>query len=115
MILMPIVYVSDMDKAVAFYEKLGFLPDPSARSRMWTQLIAGDRAILALHHDDHPGPTSHLRVELALVTTEPLEQVRDRLRKAGIEPNAIVDEAFGRSMTVKDPDGLAIQINEHQS
>ena len=66
MILMPIVYVQDMDASLAFYERLGF--EPKSRSAMWSELRAGDGAVLALH----AAPTEAVgRVDLALVAEEP--------------------------------------------
>lgn len=84
------------------------------------ELCAGD-ALLALHETspetfegprDESGPG---RVELSLVATETLEAIRDKLRAAGgaWSVGSIIDEAFGRSLTILDPDGLPIQINEH--
>jgi catechol 2,3-dioxygenase-like lactoylglutathione lyase family enzyme len=104
MILMPIVYVGDMDESVAYYEGLGF--DARSRSAHWSTLDAGDGALLALHAAD--GDTVG-RVELALVADEPLE------RLVGAMPVArgIADEAFGRSLVLRDPNGLQIQVNEH--
>ena len=104
MILMPIVYVQDMDASLAFYERLGFTP--KHHSQVWSELAAGDGAVLALHK----APTEHVgRVELALVAREPLERVA-----ATVEPyRGIADEAFGRSLVVQDPNGLTIQVNEH--
>jgi catechol 2,3-dioxygenase-like lactoylglutathione lyase family enzyme len=101
-ILMPIVYVEDMDASLAFYERLGF--EPKSRSGMWSELRAGDGAVLALHKAPAGG-----RVELALVADEPLEQVSERVPPA----RGIADEAFGRSLVIRDPSGLAIQVNEH--
>ena len=38
----------------------------------------------------------------------------ESLRAKGITPaRGIIDEAFGRSLVVRDPDGLLIQIDEH--
>jgi catechol 2,3-dioxygenase-like lactoylglutathione lyase family enzyme len=108
MILMPIVFVSDMERSIEFYESLGF--EPQSRSATWTELAAGDGAVLALHQADtlvDPSP----RVELALVSEEPLEQVVERFDRALARP--IADEAFGRSLIIRDPDGLEIQVNEH--
>ena len=110
---MPIVYVTDMDRAVAFYGALGFAADPQASSPMWTELKAGERAVLALHRDAAPATPERLRVELALVATAPLEAVSRDLAARGIACGPIVDEAFGRSMLGRDPDGLEIQINQH--
>jgi catechol 2,3-dioxygenase-like lactoylglutathione lyase family enzyme len=109
MILMPIVYVTDMDKAVAFYESLGFAVDTRGRSEHWTELRAGDGAVLALHY---AGRAPEQRVELALVATEPLENVQERHRDSVTRP--VTDEAFGRSLALRDPDGLEIQVNEHE-
>ncbi|HXV96951.1 MAG TPA: VOC family protein, partial [Anaerolineae bacterium] len=58
--------------------------------------------------------TGPLRVELAFATHQPLEQLMAQLTAAGITmENEIVDEAFGRSLLLRDPDGLPLQINEH--
>jgi catechol 2,3-dioxygenase-like lactoylglutathione lyase family enzyme len=108
MILMPIVFVSDMERSVDFYESLGF--EPQRRSPMWTELKAGERAVLALHHAE-PLPEPSQRVELALVSEEVLERVEERFEGALARP--IADEAFGRSLILRDPDGLEIQVNEH--
>jgi catechol 2,3-dioxygenase-like lactoylglutathione lyase family enzyme len=103
-ILMPIVYVQDMDSSIAFYERLGFAP--KSRGEMWSELAAGDGAVLALHK----APADHVgRVELALVAEEPLERVAELVPPY----RGIADEAFGRSLVVQDPDGMKIQVNEH--
>lgn len=103
---MPIVYVSDMDESVAFYERLGFEADMASRGPSWAQLRAGDGAVLALHSamGGEPG-----RIELAMVADEPLERVAELVPPA----RGIADEAFGRSLVLRDPNGLAIQVNEH--
>jgi catechol 2,3-dioxygenase-like lactoylglutathione lyase family enzyme len=108
MILMPIVYVSDMDRSLEFYESLGF--EPQARGATWTELAAGERAVLALHQTNALPSAPH-RIELALVAEEPLERVMERFADSLARP--IADEAFGRSLIVRDPDGLEIQVNEH--
>jgi catechol 2,3-dioxygenase-like lactoylglutathione lyase family enzyme len=107
MILMPIVYVRDMDESVAFYERLGFDVDIQARSQLWTEMKTTSGAVLALHAAEHgyePG-----RVELSMVAEEPLEAVAELAPLA----RGIADEAFGRSLVFEDPNGLQIQVNEH--
>ena len=109
MILMPVVYVTDMERAVAFYESLGFAVETRSRTSRWAELRAGDGAVLALHHAERlPEP----RLELALVATEPLADVEERHRDSLARP--ITDEAFGRALVLRDPDGLEIWVNEHE-
>lgn len=113
--LMPIRYVRDMDEARRFYEALGLsfamaTRPPRNGPVRWMELCAG-AGRLALHYA--PPDSAQREVELSLTATEPLEQVVARLRASGYEPaTAIVDESFGRSFTVRDPEGVVIQINE---
>lgn len=106
--LQPIVYVADMEASTSWYATLlGVEPDLSGGH--WTTFPVGG-GHLALHlADPSSGPGAAGGVELSLVVDEPLEQVAARLH-----PNReIADEAFGRSLIVRDPDGALIQVNEH--
>jgi predicted enzyme related to lactoylglutathione lyase len=113
---MPIRYVRDMAGARRFYEALGLSHDfTSRRNRrghsVWTELLA-ETGGLALHH--MPAGEDCPDVELSFESDEPLEDVAGRLRAAGYElATEIVDESFGRSFTVRDPEGLLIQVNEN--
>jgi predicted enzyme related to lactoylglutathione lyase len=113
---MPIRYVRDMDAASRFYEALGLAHEYTMRPprhgpSRWVEL-RGDEGWLALHHvPEGEAPTE---VELSFGASEPLEKVTERLRAAGYDlATEIVDESFGRSFTVRDPEGLLIQVNEH--
>jgi catechol 2,3-dioxygenase-like lactoylglutathione lyase family enzyme len=112
MILMTIVYVTDIERSLPFYQALGAMLTEKGWNQYWTELRWGD-AILALHRWVE-GLEGHGRVELAFVAEERLERVAQRLADSGIPLHRqISDEAFGRSLQVKDPDGLILQINEH--
>ena len=110
--LVPLVYVTDMEQAIRFYTKL--LPASSVvtSSPYWTELNVGG-STLALHLAeavDH----SEDGMALGLDAATPLEDLIDSLGEAGIQPSsAICAQPFGRSVTVTDPDGMVIQINEH--
>ena len=110
--LMPVVYVSEMARSVAFYEALGGEVSYRGRSGTWTELrVQG--GVLALHSGEL-SPASEGPVALSFVATEPLESLARKFEKVGLPLyRAINDEAFGRSLTLQDPDGLLIQINEH--
>ena len=109
--LQPIVYVTDMERSVEWYGTvLGV--QPAFRSPAWTALPVGD-ATLGLHIIENRPAESH--AALSLVATEPLEEVVSRLETAGISSaKPICEEDFGRSLVVVDPDGTAIQVNEHR-
>jgi catechol 2,3-dioxygenase-like lactoylglutathione lyase family enzyme len=126
-------YVRDVDAARVFYEALGMTREYTERPTrrglvMWTELT-GDGGKLALHtlpdedgagsadtagDDDRDAKGGHAQVELSFESQEPLEEVTQRLRAAGYAlETEIVDETFGRSFRVRDPEGLLIQVNEH--
>ena len=97
----------DIDESVAFYERLGFEVDLQSRSHGWTQLKAGEGAVLALHTAEE-GKAG--RVELSMVADAAAGAARARSRRSA---RGIADEAFGRSIVLQDPNGLQIQVNEH--
>jgi catechol 2,3-dioxygenase-like lactoylglutathione lyase family enzyme len=103
-ILMPIVYVRDMGASLAFYESLGFEVETS--SPMWSRLRVGDGAALALH-GEIDGNAGHIELAMNADDLEPLAGRDDVAR-------GIADEAFGRSIVLRDPNGLAIQVNAHE-
>jgi catechol 2,3-dioxygenase-like lactoylglutathione lyase family enzyme len=110
--VMPIRYVADVAASVRFYVALGLVQGDSSRPGDWTELN-GSGGVLGVHaasnaEQDHPGG-----VELSFETDEELEVLAERLTAAGFEPEAIVDESFGRSLRVVDPDGVLVQVNEH--
>ena len=110
--LTPLVYVTDMDRGIKFYTSLLPAATIVTSSPYWTELLVGD-ATLALHlaeSVDHAGDGMGLGLDAAV----PLETVLDDLAEAGIQPaGEICPQPVGRSVTVRDPDGLPIQINEH--
>jgi metallothiol transferase len=114
MLIMPIVYVSDLDRSLHFYEQLGFTLVRRQRNGRWAEMRLGD-AKLGLHLlEPLPETRKEQRVDLALESQESLEVVQERLLAASVPLERLVsDEAFGYSLVVRDPDGLSIQINQH--
>lgn len=115
MTLMPIVYVTDMTKATSFYTALGADISVKSRSGGWTELSFGD-ATLALHRAEELPKNRYAGVELCFNAAKPLEHLVQRLTQAGVQLHQnITDEAFGRSLQIMDPDGLILQVNEHDT
>lgn len=112
MLVMPILYVTDPDRSSAFYRALGLDLARRARPGSWLELQPAG-GLLGLHKSGADGTG---RVELCLVAEAPLERVRDRLLGSGCPPERvgdIVDQEFGRSMEVVDPDGVRVRVDEH--
>ncbi|MDH3540268.1 MAG: VOC family protein [Acidimicrobiia bacterium] len=108
--LQPIVYTTNMERAVDWYGKV-LAANPIYTSDIWTSFAVGDAA-LGIHHVEERAAASN--VELSLIATSPLEEVHGRLVAAGIAiERGIQDEPFGRSLLLRDPDGSAVQVNEH--
>lgn len=110
--VMPMIYTTDVDEAIGFFEALGLKLRRRSRPGEWAELEASTGA-LALHGTESvTGDGVGERIELVLEANAPLEQIADRLTAAGHPPReGIVDEAFGRSLGVHTPDGLRVQIN----
>lgn len=105
--VMPIRYVKDMAACERFYGILGLAVDARQRNGTWEEMGAAG-GVLGLHLAEGSTPD----VELSFVADEPLEQIQARLAEAGFAAD-IVDEGFGRSMRVTDPEGVRVQINEY--
>lgn len=111
--MIPIIYVTDMARAADFYEAIGAVVGKAGRNPYWTELELGpSRFALHIVESIEPRPQ---RVTVSLLADGPLEQVAERFTAAGVPiRRPITDEPFGRSLVIEDPDGLAIQVNEHR-
>ena len=111
--LSVIAYVRDMERAVAFYESLGFRRKGEP-SPMWTEFAFGD-ATFALHRamsEELPPPSDRLTLNIT-VDGKTLDQLHATCEASGYPLGGpIQDICFGRFFTVTDPDGLPVQFTE---
>jgi hypothetical protein len=105
---MPIMFVRDVRASLRLCRALGLRFRARSRNGRWAEVDAAN-GMLALHAVDDEADQ---RVALAFVTRGPLEPLSARLTDAGFTVSDIVDEGFGRSMRVTDPNGLVLQIDE---
>jgi catechol 2,3-dioxygenase-like lactoylglutathione lyase family enzyme len=106
--VLPIRYCADVEASIRFYRALGLELGAATRPGSWVELPAA-AGILALHKTtEHAGDC-----ELAFEADEPLEAVAARMAAAGFPTEPIVDESYGRSLRVRDPDGVYVQVNEN--
>ncbi len=106
--LLPIRYCADVAESTRFYRALGLDLGAATRPGSWVELPAA-AGLLALHQ----AGTGAGQCELAFEADEPLEAVVARLVAAGYPAEPILDESFGRSVRVRDPDGVVVQVNEN--
>lgn len=108
--IMPIRHVADVQAAKAFWTTIGLETEVESRPGTWYEMRGGT-SLLGIHGG---GDSQTPRVDMALVTEEPIEDVLERISAAGIPNRGIVDEDYGRVIYVQDPEGLWIQIIERE-
>ncbi|MDW8234807.1 MAG: hypothetical protein RMJ54_18705, partial [Roseiflexaceae bacterium] len=120
-----------------FYQRLGFQLTARDRKYGWAELRMGDM-LLGIHevsapdatgaYDDasNPSPSAHLPetarskavqpppITLSFDCQDALENVLLYLADRGLDlsGSSIVDEAFGRASSIRDPDGREIELVE---
>jgi predicted enzyme related to lactoylglutathione lyase len=110
--LRPMVHVTDMPAAVAFYEKLGAEVVHGSRDGDWVLLRVAGGEIGLLAHPPNPEQNEGT-VELSFQATAPLDQIEERLRAAGAPLTQPIQQVgFGRQLQLTSPDGLLIKIDE---
>lgn len=110
--VLPIRYTDDIEAMVRFYVALGLVLNTVSRAGGWVDLTAAG-GLVGLHVASRTEPaTTSGRCELSFDSDERLDDVVARLHAAGYADAHIIDEAFGRSLRVTDPDGVPLQVNE---
>jgi catechol 2,3-dioxygenase-like lactoylglutathione lyase family enzyme len=108
-----ILAVSNVERAAEFYQAIGFVLGSRGVSAYWAEMTVGN-SFIGLHRDDQLKTRDSGRAFIMLDAEMPLELVVDQLQRNEITlERDIADETFGRSIQVRDPDGMLIQINEH--
>ncbi len=86
----PTIYVSDMDRAIAFYTETLGLSLAFRVGDHYAKVDAGDGLILGLHPvgPDSPTPGASGAITVTLGVTGPLEEVKRKLEQSGVSvPN----------------------------
>lgn len=112
----PVRFTHDVPAMRRFLEALGLAARISSEAGGWVDFTAPGEGMAALHsaassdRGHRAGETT-----LSFESEEPLEHVRDRLHAAGYAGAHILDEAYGRTLVVTDPDGVEVLIEEKQT
>lgn len=104
-------FTNDVQAMRAFLETLGLRSRIESESGIWIDMVAG-RGMVALHdaaRSDTGGEPGQTRLTFE---ADDIDELKDRLDAAGFEEVSIFDEAFGRVLTAKGPDGAGLWIDE---
>jgi catechol 2,3-dioxygenase-like lactoylglutathione lyase family enzyme len=113
--LVPFAHVADVDRSVAFYERLGFemrheyVPEDR---RLWAFLERGDARLMVAEAGEAVDP--HVQAVLFYLYTRDLDGLRARLVADGVQAGEITTGNLGpdRQMAVVDPDGYVLMLAE---
>lgn len=104
--VLPVWSATDVHGAVATLRAIGARDDEANTAGDWRQFTAKNGGLIAVHADTESGAA------LSFQYDADLERLRARLSAADIEVT-LVDEAYGRSLRIANPDGGGdIWVNE---
>ena len=107
--VLPIRYCADMAESTRFYRALGLELGSATRPGRLGGAAGGGRDPRAAPGRRATPATASWRSR----RTSRWRRSRTGSRAAGYAPEPIVDESYGRSLRVRDPDGVVVQVNEN--
>ncbi len=113
--LVPFAHVTNVDRSVAFYERLGFemLHEATAHGRrMWAFLERGDARLMVAEANGAFDPDA--QGIIFYLYTRDLDALRARLVAGGVDAGEITTGGPGpdRQLEVTDPDGYVLMLAE---
>ena len=108
----PMIHVESLADALRFYEALGAKLVFGSRDGDWAMIdFSGGRIGLLAHP---PGDGKGETVELQFTSTQALEAIEEQMHSidAGFIERGVADEAFGRMLKLRTPDGLLVKVIE---
>ena len=108
----PMIHVESMADALRFYEALGANLLFGSRDGDWALIdFEGARVGLLAHP---PGDGKRETVELQFTSSHPLEAIEEQMHGVDVAfiERGVADEAFGRMLKLRTPDGLLIKVIE---
>jgi catechol 2,3-dioxygenase-like lactoylglutathione lyase family enzyme len=112
---LPTVFVSDMDRAVAFYTDVLGLALAFRAGDHWASIDAGGGTQIGLH-PGRDAPTTATgnadAISIGLNVTEPLETVMTALSARGVEFGEVSADGMLKIAHFTDPDGNPLHLCE---
>ncbi|ADB32088.1 hypothetical protein Kfla_3024 [Kribbella flavida DSM 17836] len=110
-VVRPLRFSADIEAMRKFYELLGLRSRVESERGGWIDMVAGS-GMVALH-DAATSATGGRPGETRLCfEADEIDGLKQRLLDAGHTDATIIDEAFGRALTVSGPGGAPVWIDE---
>jgi len=97
------IQVTDLPRAVAFYQKMFGLSIVSEDKPNEIVRLGVGRALVSLHHKSPTGIVDHFAISVEKFNQESVTQ---QLKGLGVNPEENLDAGFH----IKDPEGMSVQI-----
>jgi catechol 2,3-dioxygenase-like lactoylglutathione lyase family enzyme len=98
------IQVTDLPRAVAFYEKIfGLSVVSEDKPNEIVRLGSGRSALVSLHHKNPTGLVDHFAIGVQNFNRD---SVTAQLKQLGLNPDDNLDAGFH----IKDPEGMSVQI-----
>ena len=113
----PTVFVSDVDRSIAFYTDVLELKLRERFGNQWALIETRERLIFGLHPASSSGPPSGTvgSVTIGFNVTKPLEEVVEKLRQKGVRFHTSIKDGADvgmRTIFFGDPDGNQFYLCE---
>jgi hypothetical protein len=107
----PVYFTDDVPRTQAFLAALGFADSEAEhRNGGWVEVAMSD-ALLCLHLGGGSLGTPAGAASLSFESDEDPESIARRLVEAGFDDATVLDENYGRVVSVRNPDGQPMLIN----
>jgi predicted enzyme related to lactoylglutathione lyase len=113
--LVPFAHVTDVDRSIAFYERLGFAMEHEFLDdgrRVWAFLERGDARLMVAESDG--AFDAEAQGIIFYLYTRDLDTLRARLIDGGVDAPEITTGGPGpdRQLEITDPDGYVLMVAE---
>ena len=113
--LIPFVHVEDVERSIAFYHHLGFIPESIYKYRgrgAWAELRSEEAVMMVCTDGDAVDPAD--QGVLFYLYSRDLVALREQLLAEGVDVGEIYDgtPAPKRQMRLTDPDGYVLMVAE---
>jgi len=107
----PLWMTADVPGASAALQAAGLSVRLASEAGQWVDLLAPDGGLVAVHAEVPPGATGRSHAVLAFEAPD-VQSLAGRFADRGLRAD-VVDESYGRSLRIDDPDGGAeLWVNE---